>query len=93
MIEIIEPWSKIESEIKINLENELKVEIYSQHILFNSEYDIIAKRIDCDDILLDLREKNKLAIVHLTWSGQTEFGDFPMTEILSVFDFNSKEKI
>lgn len=76
-----EPWSDI-SEYpeghKLALEKELATEVGSDHILSNKILSVIAKREDCDDILLS--SENNYFVVHLTWSGKIEESPWPKTK-------------
>ena len=76
----LEPWSDIndypDTHKKILL-IEAKKEIDIGHMLFGKEFSVIAKREDCDDILV-LSENNKY-IVHLTWSSKKESPPYPNT--------------
>jgi len=76
-----EPWSDISGYPEGHqaaLEKELERELASGHALFGLNSSVIAKREDCDDILV----QNKLGyfVVHLTWSGKTESDTFPASE-------------
>lgn len=76
-----EPWSDIAEYPEGHqaaLEQELETELSSGHVLFGLSSSVIAKREDCDDILV----KNKLGyfVVHLTWSGKSESDTFPASE-------------
>lgn len=84
--EFLEPWNSCENSISII--NELKHEISSQHILYNIEVELIARRFDCDDYLFKILGDNpKYAVVHLTWSRTKETNSiFPTTDMYDNWD-------
>jgi len=76
-----EPWCNINDfpvEHRKYLLNELTNELNPSHILYGATAKILAKREDRDDILLE--HNNEYYIVHLTWSGKPELGEFPVTK-------------
>jgi len=76
-----EPWCNINdypAEHGSNLVTEFAKELNSSHPLYRATVKILAKREDRDDILLE--HNNEYYIVHLTWSGKPEAGEFPMTK-------------
>lgn len=62
---------------------ELYKEINKEHILHNIDINTIARREDCDDVLLFLLDgSERYAVVHLTWSSKMESNSFyPKTRI------------
>ena len=58
--------------------HELNRELNPNHPLYGVTVKILAKRQDRDDILLE--HNNEYYIVHLTWSGKLEPGEFPVTK-------------
>ena len=87
MIQLIEPWTIVDSSEKEKLMEEYSKEIHQNHILFDEKLELIGRRQDRDDILFYLLEKEELAIVHLTWSGKRESDNWPSTDFQSVKDF------
>ena len=84
-----EPWSDISeypSSHKLALENQLTAEIGIGHILSNKMIDVIAKREDCDDILVTAEKR--YFVVHLTWTGKTEKTPWPKIE-----EFENREQL
>ncbi|MFN5417265.1 MAG: hypothetical protein ACK5B9_09425 [Flavobacteriia bacterium] len=75
------PWCDVLAlnDLGEHLKKELDKEISSTHPLFERSMEIIAKRQDNDDVLIRLSD-GKLATVHLTWSGKTEQGNYPLTK-------------
>ncbi|MGJ4998931.1 hypothetical protein ACQR0Z_31205 [Bradyrhizobium sp. HKCCYLS3077] len=72
IIPLPEPWFVLtEDHVRTALETELAREIAPDHALANLPLNIIAKRDDCDDVLVTLRD-GRVAVVHLTWSGGRE---------------------
>jgi hypothetical protein len=51
----------------------------SDHVLFGSAVEAVARRQDCDDVLF--RTDAGFAVVHLVWSGHQEAPGFPRTEL------------
>jgi hypothetical protein len=62
------------------LEEELHQELSPGHPLHGQQVTALAKRMDNDDVLFSLKD-GRLAVVHLTWSGQTETLPFPRTQL------------
>lgn len=80
------PWKTIEDESeKKDLENELAEEVIEGHILYARDVKALARRIDMDDVLFEISEGSKIAIVHLTYSQETN-PRFPLTEIYETMD-------
>jgi ABC-type amino acid transport substrate-binding protein len=66
------PWSLLtEDQLLTTFEVELAREVAPGHALANLTGRIIAKRDDCDDVLVALND-GRVAVVHLTWSGRRE---------------------
>ena len=75
----LEPWYSVES--GNNLLTELKNELTTNHSLYGLNLEVIAKRGDCDDILIRILDDcSKVAVVHLTWTKENR-DNFPKTEI------------
>ena len=80
----IKPWSSIDEFPPSNkkaIEEEVNKEILKNHPLYGRNLKTIARREDCDDILFQIENSQKVAYVHLTWSSKKEFSDFPITVI------------
>lgn len=74
-----------------SLMDKLKVELPQNHILNNESFDLIAKKENNDDIILEL-DNGEIAVVHLTWKGSKETKGFPLTRIYkNKLDFWNKE--
>lgn len=79
-IEFLSPWMEMRN--AKTLETELNKEIGKNHLLFEKGLEIIGKREDCDDVVCKILDSEKLAVVHLTWSGKEESNSkLPYTEI------------
>ena len=91
-MKLINPWFAVDKEERKILLNELKAELHSNHMLSDFEYELIGRRHDRDDILLNILSNSTLAIVHLTWKQKKETGFFPQTEIISIPDFIKQMK-
>ena len=67
-----DPWYPVEAEAE-GLTAELECEVGPRHPLAGVRAIPIARRYDRDDVLFLLPEDgNRLALVHLTWSGKRE---------------------
>lgn len=93
-LNFLEPyWDSLEMEEKSiqSLINELRIELPKSHILYNESYDLIARKTNNDDIVLEL-ENGKIAVVHLTWKSKTEVDGYPITRIYeNKIDFWNRE--
>lgn len=79
-----DPWQISNSE-KFLLE--LRKEVCEDHVLYNKELRVVARRIDRDEYLFWLTNEGKFAQVHLTWRGSVEKDPFwPVTELYDSFD-------
>lgn len=73
------PWAGV-GDVADSLDAELAKELSSRHSLRGATVRAIGKRTDCDDVLFAIKGGNRLAVVHLTWSGQAESDDnYPAT--------------
>jgi hypothetical protein len=97
-----EPWCQIDIEQKISLENELYKEIglveksffgflknSSKHFLIDYEFSALATYSCNDDVLFSVRKNGfdkSFAVIHLTWKGEKEIGNFPETDFFTDFD-------
>lgn len=93
-LKFIEPyWSAMEMDEKsrISLVEELQLELHDNHILQNETFELIARKTNNDDIVLEL-EDGRVAVVHLTWKSKTETNGYPITRIYKdKLDFWNKE--
>ncbi|MFD1145414.1 hypothetical protein ACFQ4C_30085 [Larkinella insperata] len=74
----LEPWDEIAQEEKQTFKKQLAKEITSKHPLYELELELIGRSYANDDILVEV-EKNRLAVVHLTWSNNPGDQYFPRT--------------
>ncbi|MCG7551168.1 hypothetical protein [Pseudoalteromonas sp. Of7M-16] len=77
-----EPWNDIEdycSSHKLALLTEIVAELSIGHVLYGKNIEILAKREDRDDVLVN--SEGKYFIVHLTWSNSKEALPYPKTEL------------
>lgn len=82
-----EPWVDIADypkDHRVALELELEKEIKNGHILFGLLSKVLAKREDCDVVMV--QNERGYFIVHLTWSGKAEKENFPLTEHFETLD-------
>jgi hypothetical protein len=80
-IDFQEPWEAIKGRQEaLRLEEEIYKEIASNSVLSNRKICAIARRIDCDDVLIavpDNKTDIQIAMIHLTWSGKQETAPWP----------------
>ena len=84
-IDFIEPWVAIGGG-RASLEKELRRELSPDNALLGFNMQAIGRRIDCDDVLFEVCDEKadfKLALVHLTWSGNVEFSPWPITKLFA----------
>ncbi|WP_199912809.1 hypothetical protein [Aquimarina aquimarini] len=82
-LKFIEPyWGAIEMEEKSiqKLMDELELELPDDHLLLNENSELIARKTNNDDIVLEL-EDGRIAVVHLTWKSKKETNEYPITRI------------
>lgn len=73
------PWEALDSDNRFHAE--LHREVPRGHILFGATTHAIARRGDCDDFLFRVMDRDfSLAVVHLTWSTETD-PSWPGTEV------------
>jgi hypothetical protein len=71
-LEWLVPWQPV-TDSGDGLVRELKKELVSGHVLHGLPVAAVGPRIDCDDVLFATSDPAKrLAVVHLTWSGDAE---------------------
>jgi hypothetical protein len=63
-----------------SLKEELLKELVPGHELSGQKVEVLAKRVDNDDVLFGLAD-GRVAVVHLTWSGKKEDVPYPITQI------------
>ena len=90
-----EPWVTVGPEEAAKLEVELTFELSLLHHLSVVDRRAVARRIDSDDILIELDPHLcECAVVHLTWSGRTEMQPgFPQTELFTTFSDFVEERM
>jgi len=83
-INYAEPWMPVDEHAD-NLVRELQREVREHHPLWGRKARAIAQRTDSDDVLFELEGAGpKFAVVHLTWTGQSETrGEWPATRLFS----------
>ncbi|MEZ5022748.1 MAG: hypothetical protein R2728_05695 [Chitinophagales bacterium] len=82
-LKFIDPyWCAMEMEEKSRqaIMDELKLELHDNHILYNEHLDLLARKTNNDDIVLEL-EDGRIAVVHLTWKSKKETNGYPITSI------------
>lgn len=81
---LLEPWEQfVDEDHRRAFETELATEISEHHPLYGRDVKVVAHRSDCDDLIVELAD-DRVAVVHLTWSGTRE-GD-PMYPKTTFFD-------
>jgi hypothetical protein len=61
-----EPWRPLIGNESISLQARFEVEVPRAHLLRLESGKVVARRADCDDVLVELRD-GRVAIVHLVW--------------------------
>ncbi len=93
-LQYLEPyWDAMEMEEKSiqALMNELKLELPNNHLLHNVDAELIARKTNNDDIVLEL-ENGTIVVVHLTWKSKMEMDGYPITRVYKdKIDFWNKE--
>lgn len=93
-LEFIEPyWNVLEMDENSiqTLLNEFKLELPDNHLLKGEKIDLVAKKTNNDDIVLEL-DDGRIAVVHLTWKSRKEIEGYPITRIYKdEIDFWNKE--
>ena len=93
-LEYLEPyWDAMEMEEKSiqALINELKLELPENHLLKGMNYELIARKTNNDDIVVEL-DDGRIAVFHLTWKSRKEIDGYPITRIYKdKIDFWNKE--
>ena len=86
-IEFKPPWIGVTPTEQQQLEAELAQEVCLLHPLAALDREVIARRIDTDDILVAISPHLcECAQVHLTWSGKTEMNpEVPSMELQATF--------
>jgi hypothetical protein len=95
--DFVEPWSSIDDcqpSHKAGVEKEVQRELAADHTLFGAYLYAIATRMDRDDVLFQVGNTEKVALVHLTWSGKLESSGYPRTVLFESLDefMNTKMK-
>jgi hypothetical protein len=71
-IKFVTPWVPVGQQGD-DLIRELEREVGDRHVLWGPRTRALARRIDADDVLLEIKgDDNGYAVVHLTWSGKRE---------------------
>ena len=65
---------------------ELQLELAKGHELFGAALELIAGRLDCDDILVHDVSRDIYVVVHLTWRGAPEQPPCPTIEMSGSWD-------
>jgi hypothetical protein len=86
-------WGAMEMEensIQVLME-ELKLELPDNHLLQNMNPELIARKTNNDDIILEL-DNETIAVIHLTWESKKQLEGYPVTRIYNnKIDFWNKE--
>jgi hypothetical protein len=78
------PWRPVVHSDASHLERELRRELAPGHPLFgrNDGATALAVRQDCDDVLFELRDPTRFAVVHLTYTtAPPDTPPWPETEV------------
>ncbi len=75
-----EGWEQVPPNTQQALEAELRREISSGHPLYAANFQAIARRGDCDDVMFALDGSSTVAVVHLSYGMETG-ADWPHTQL------------
>ena len=76
------PWEGIEPQQLNGFETELVREICKGHLLLGKSHVALARRIDCDDVLLEVDGGPAVAVVHLSYAVEAD-PQWPATEMFT----------
>jgi len=79
MLNQFEMWEVPSVKGSTGLLAELRLEISDGHDLFGLDCSVVAKRIDCDEILVKTAD-DRFALVHLTWKSNPEVAGYPASD-------------
>ncbi len=82
-LKFLEPYSGVMEMEEKNSQafiDELELELHDNHVLKNEVVQLIARKTNNDDIILELEDK-RIAVVHLTWTSKKELKGYPKTRI------------
>ena len=96
-LQLVKPWEVIHDTPQVQghaerLSTELQRELPSTHVLFGIRATAIAHRIDQDDVLFELEGQMPLAVVHLTWSRETD-PRWPETTLFESWEHWAEEEM
>lgn len=78
-----DPWWLITKSMEKFLNEELKKELLPKHILYGKEAIAVAKREDKDEVVFWIKELNRYAVVHLSYSKEAS-SKFPITYLFTL---------
>lgn len=78
-----EPWWPITKSMSEFLNEELEKELSTKHILYGKEAIAVARREDNDDVVFWIKELNRYAVVHLTYSKEAST-EYPITSLFTL---------
>jgi len=82
-LKFIDPYwgaDEMENSTINSLLNELNLELNRHNPLYETEYELIARKVNNDDIILKLKD-GRMAVVHLTWKSIEEIKGYPITRV------------
>jgi len=82
-LKFIDPYwgaDEMENSTINSLLNELNLELNRHNPLHETEYELIARKVNNDDIILKLKD-GRMAVVHLTWKSIEEIKGYPITRV------------
>jgi len=82
-LKFIDPYwgaDEMENSTINSLLNELNLELNRHNPLHETEYELIARKVNNDDIILKLKD-GRMVVVHLTWKSIEEIKGYPITRV------------
>jgi len=82
-LKFIDPYwgaEEMENSTISSLMNELNIEVNEHNPLYEKDCELIARKVNNDDIIVKLKD-GKIAVVHLTWKSVQEIKGYPITRI------------
>jgi hypothetical protein len=81
----LEPWEEVPGEKKVVFQDELLKEVTATHPLFGLQTEPIGRSFSNDDVLFEINDESRLAVVHLTWAGPGNH-TYPLTRFFDGWD-------
>ena len=80
-VEWLEPWQAVTEAQGRRLEEELRLELAAEHVIFGRPARALGTRCDCDDVLFEINDPPEHAVVHLAYAAHPDRPPWPTTEL------------